>query len=404
MENIYFKIMIKLKKVDKKMSKKIFDTKFSELFLLNNFSKKYLYKKEIIQEPKNIMSLDIMNNILSINSNWNNKNFQMMLNKKAINYSDYSSLSLETAGQFLRPDVSKVEKWISTGASIILNDINRFNSGLLNISNELQELTNGKCQANLYFSMESNQAFGPHCDEHDVFAFHFEGEKVWNIYENIDNAPINHPMFKYSAEERTKRAGKLIDQITLKPGDLLYLPRGQYHDALASKSGAIHVAFGLTYFKSIDLLSLLWGKFLVSDFIRKDIKQNASKVHLKDHLKTLSKELEMIINTKEITDLVYDNIKQWPYPIKEYSLRNIILEGRKYKVSKLIKIIKNGDQSFLTNGKDKVAIPINYVEITNFILKYETITTNFIISSFKKIPEKEIYECIEQLNSMKVII
>ena len=386
------------------MNNKIFNAEFNKAFLLNNFSKKYLHKGEFIQNSTNIMSLNIMNEILSINSNWNNKNFQMMLNKKPINYSDYSSLSLESGGQFLRPDVSKVENWISKGASIILNDINRFNSSLLNISNELQELTNGRCQANLYFSMESNQAFGPHCDEHDVFAIHFEGEKVWNIYENIDNAPINHPMFKYTAEERTQRAGKIIDQIILKPGDLLYLPRGQYHDALASKSGAIHIAFGLTYFKSIDLISLLWEKFVTSDFIRKDIKQNASKEQLKEHLKTLSKELEAIINKEEITDIVYENIKKWPYTIKEYSLRNLISEGRKYTVSKIIKIIKTGNQSFLTNGKDKVDIPDNYLEITSFILKHETITTNLIVSKFNKSSRQEIDECIAQLNNMKVIM
>ena len=30
-----------------------------------------------------------------------------------------------------------------------------------------------------------------------------------------------------------KKDGKIIDQVILKPGYLLYLPRGQYNDALA---------------------------------------------------------------------------------------------------------------------------------------------------------------------------
>ena len=37
----------------------------------------------------------------------------------------------------------------------------------------------------------------------------------------------------------------MVEQVTLRPGDLLCIPRGQYHDALASQNGAIHVAFGL---------------------------------------------------------------------------------------------------------------------------------------------------------------
>ena len=386
------------------MNKKIFNKEFNKSFLLNNFSKKYLFKKEAIENPKNIMSLDIMNEILSMNSNWNNKNFKMMLNRKPISFSEYSSLFLETGGQFYRPDVNKVENWISNGASIILNDINSLNSSLMNISNQLQELTNGRCQANLYFSMESHQAFGPHCDEHDVFAMHFEGEKVWNIYENTDPAPINHPMFKYSAEERVQRAGKLIDKIVMKPGDLLYLPRGQYHDALASKNGAIHITFGLTYYKSIDLLSMMWEKFIVSDFMRKDIKKNVNKEYLRDHLKTISKELENIINTDEMIDFFDNNIKNWPYTIKEYSLKKIIAEGRKYKVSKIIKLIKTENKNFLTNGKDKVVVPNNYMEITRFILKHENITTNSIISEFENLSQQQIDDCIEKLINMKVIM
>ena len=105
--------------------------------------------------------------------------------------------------------------------------------------------------------MQSHQAFGPHFDTHDVFAIHFEGEKVWNIYEKTENNPINHPLFKYNAEERIKKAGRIIDQITLKPGDLLYILRGQYHDALACKNGSIHLTFGLSYFKSIDLMGIM---------------------------------------------------------------------------------------------------------------------------------------------------
>ena len=385
------------------MGNKVFNDDFNKQFILNNLGKKYLHKKEIIKKPNDIMNLDIINEILSINSNWNNTNFQMILNRKPINYLDYSSFFLAAGGQFRRPDVNKVESLISKGASIILNDINRLNSDLINVTKELQELTNGKCQANLYFSMKSQQALGPHCDEHDVFAIHFEGEKIWNIYENIDIAPINHPMFKYSAEERIERAGKLIDQIVLKPGDLLYLPRGQYHDALASKSGAVHIAFGLTYFKPIDLLSLIWERFIVSDFMRKDIKKNASKEYLKEQLKSISNELSAIINTEEIADIFYDNIKSWSYPIKEYSIRNLISQGRNYKVSKLIKLIKIGKESFLTNGKDKVMIPDNYVEITDFILRHEDITMNLIFSKFNKLSEKEINDCLEKLTNMKVI-
>ena len=385
------------------MNTNIINEKLNKDFISNYFGKQYVHKKEMFENTSNIMSLDILNHILSISSNWNDKNFLMMLDKNKIKYNDFSSLSSEQSGNFLRPDSEKVQNWVSKGASIILNDINKVNSGIINITNQLQKLTNGRCQGNLYFSMQSHQAFGPHFDQHDVFAIHFEGEKVWNIYEKTENNPINHPLFKYNAEERIKKAGRIIDQIALKPGDLLYIPRGQYHDALASKNGSIHIAFGLSYFKPIDLMAIMWEKFIINDFMRKDINKNSTKEDLKNNLKTLSKELEKIINTDQTNEVLFDSIKNWTYKIKDFSLNHIVSEGRKYTVSKLIKIEKNGKQVYLTNGKDNVNIPNNYLDLTTYILSQEFITYNSINSNFKNLHENIIKEALEKLENMKVI-
>ena len=47
----------------------------------------------------------------------------MMLDQKKINYNDYSSMSIDVTGNNIRPDVDKVQRLVSKGASIILNDI-----------------------------------------------------------------------------------------------------------------------------------------------------------------------------------------------------------------------------------------------------------------------------------------
>ena len=60
--------------------------------------------------------------------------------------------------------------------------------------------------------MQRHQSFSPYYDEYEFFAIHFEGEKNWNIYENIELNPINHLKFKYSPEERIKKEGRLLIQ------------------------------------------------------------------------------------------------------------------------------------------------------------------------------------------------
>ena len=385
------------------MTIKLFSEEFTKDFLVNNFGKKYIHKKKIVKESNDIMSIHILNNILSMRSFWNNKNFKMILDKQSINYSDYSSYFLEHSSHSLRPDVNKVQNWIARGASIVLTEIDNLTPNLQSVINALQTLTNGKCQGNLYFSMESRQAFGPHADDHDVFAIHFEGEKVWNIYENVESNPINHPIFKFSAQEREKRAGKLIEQVVLKPGDLLYLPRGQYHDALASENGAIHIAFGLTYFKPIDLLSLFWEKFVLNEYMRSDFNKDMSDDNIKAQLKKMSSELSNVINKEENINLVFESIKMWPYTLNKYDLKQIMSKGKIYKVQKTIKTEKISNETFLTNGKDKVLIPNQYVEIINHVLKHEFINEQDILNSFKSLSKDFVLECINNLLNMKVL-
>ena len=57
------------------MKTNIFNEKLNKDFMSNYFGKQYLHKKEMFENTSNIMSLDILNNILGISSNWNNKNF-----------------------------------------------------------------------------------------------------------------------------------------------------------------------------------------------------------------------------------------------------------------------------------------------------------------------------------------
>ena len=377
--------------------------KFGDSFFKNHFRKNYLYRQNFLDNFENMMSLVILDEMLSKTNIWNNYNFIMMLDQKRINYNDYSSLSLDTNGQNYRPDVGKVQKLVSRGASIILNDIQKHNVNLLNFVDQLQKMTNGRCQGNLYFSMASHQAFGPHFDLHDVFAIHFEGEKVWNIYENIEKSPINHPAFKLSGDERSKRAGRIIEQVTLKPGDLLYIPRGQYHDALASKNGAIHIAFGLTYFKSIDAITSLWENFVLNEFMRTDININPNKDELQNFLKNLSNELTSLINSKEALDVVTNAIHDWTYEMKGYSIKNIVSVGPTYLIDNSIKLKIKENKTYLISPKGSVQVPEKFKDIIEYILKQETLNEKNLRDQFKRTSGNIISECLDSLKNMNVI-
>ena len=137
--------------------------------------------------------------------------------------------------------------------------------------------------------------------------------------------------------------------------------------------------------------------------MRSDIKVNSNIIELKKTLSQFSSELDAIINSDETANLLASNIKNWPYEIKNYSLNEIVSEGRKYEVSKSIKLEKDSTGLYLTNQKEKVEVPQEFSSLTEFIMNQENFTYNSLVSEFKSLSEKSIKECINNLKNMRII-
>lgn len=78
-----------------------------------------------------------------------------------------------------------------------------------------------------------------------MFAIHVEGEKTWFVFEGRAEDPIAHPMFEGLTAEHHERA-KLWREVRMRPGDLLYLPRGQVSLCARRRGGHVHIAMGVT--------------------------------------------------------------------------------------------------------------------------------------------------------------
>ena len=365
-------------------------------------SKKYVHLKNENQSLKDVMNLKNLNKMISMHNCWNQSNFSLVLDKNIIPFSKFSTDGNALGFSNTSPDPVKVTNYIKKGASLVLNDLIYSSREIKFLADDLQIITNGKCQANLYFSMQSHQAFAPHYDTHDVFALHCEGEKVWNIYENFEQDPINHPIFKNSLDERTKKSGKIIDQVLLKPGDLLYLPRGQFHDALASKNGAIHVAFGITYMKPLDLFQFYWENYIVNEYFRSDVKELNSISDVEELHGKIVNELNKIINNKELYEPSLKFFQNWPYNLVEYDIEKIVDEGVQYKVSDKISLSEEEGKLFLADGKNKVPVPNQFIEIIKFTFEEKTISFKIINNRFPNLKDEILDEFINAMKNMNV--
>ena len=364
--------------------------------------KKYIHLKNENINLKEVMNINNLNKLISMHNCWDQKNFSLVLNKNMIPFSAFLTAGDTLGFAKTAPDPIKVENYIRKGASLVLNDLIYYSKEIEKLASDLQVITNGRCQANLYFSMQSHQAFAPHFDTHDVFALHCEGEKLWNIYENFETDPINHPIYKQELNDKTEMPGKIIDQVLLKPGDLLYLPRGQFHDALASKNGAIHIAFGITYLKPLDVFQYYWEQYIVNDYFRSDIREINSTDDIKEIHNKIAFQLDKILNNDKLYEHSLNYFKQWPYKLIGYDIEKIINDGVQYEITNNISILEEEKHLFLVNEKNKVPVPEEFVDITKFVFDNKIVSYKSIKSEFNDVSDETINKFIDAMKNMKI--
>lgn len=116
--------------------------------------------------------------------------------------------------------------------------------------------------ANAYLTAPRSQGFSPHYDTHDVFVLQVEGVKHWKLHGCPVELPLKDQAFDKAIHTDT---GGIQSEFDLKAGDLLYIPRGQIHEAAASDEASLHITIGVTPFTFRKLLNELLLHASLSD-------------------------------------------------------------------------------------------------------------------------------------------
>jgi hypothetical protein len=108
-----------------------------------------------------------------------------------------------------------------------------------------------RSRANLFLTPPGNQGFPRHFDVYDALLLQLDGQKEWRIYEPMIDLPLEHQWYKLEPEAK----GEPSRILTLRPGDLAYLPRGIPHEAVAGDSTSLHLTMTLEPY--------VWRDFLI---------------------------------------------------------------------------------------------------------------------------------------------
>ena len=240
-------------------------------FFATHHHKRALHIPGTSDKADRVFDWDVFNALLNMDV-WTPNTMQITLDKQRVPSGDFCELTNNRNKQnVFQPNREKVRALLARGASLVLNEIETLAPDVGAVVDTLKQALNAKASANLYCSWQGHQAFDSHYDRHDVYTVQIFGEKIWNIYEGRADNPIEHPMFHNIPQvDYDRMKGAVAAQVKLKPGDVLYLPRGQFHDALAESDVSVHITFSCAEPIGLDLVQDMMARAVGDSVFRSE--------------------------------------------------------------------------------------------------------------------------------------
>ena len=184
---------------------------------------------------------------------------------------------------------TKVIEHIKQGYSLILNRIDRLSPELNSFSRKLESELMMEVQVNLYLTPAENYGFNIHDDSHDVFIIQLQGTKDWTLYKE-----------KYSIEQESTGS-----QMTLKKGDVLYIPKGMKHQAKSTSETSMHLTIAIYPLLGYQLLKQLSTKVQEDDFFNKSVpRDNSSIQDTKAYYQEYAQKLSAFLTPQSLKEII----------------------------------------------------------------------------------------------------
>ena len=375
-------------------------------FLCDHLGKAPLHLEGDADKFDRVMNWSILDRLLEASTIWSTASLVLMLDKEPVPAGDYATLAPgRDGGQVLRPDPARVRRLLAQGATLVANDIDQLTPELAAFCGAMEKVLGGKVQANLYLSSKRRQGFKVHFDTHDVFAVHVE--KVWHVFEGRADAPIAHPMFKNLPQSHHDEAkGALWREVRLTRGDLLYLPRGQYHYALAEDGGCVHIAFGVTYPIGMDVMSWLFERMIAEPLGRRNLPQGDPEA-LSAHLESIGARIAALLAEPAAARAIEGFMGDFAYARERYGLPDLLDPARlTYGVhAGSVQLVEQGGRCGLVRKGERraVEVPRETRDLVAWVLARKSFSRGDFDAAFDAVPQAARERFLEDMRRMGLL-
>jgi len=162
----------------------------------------------------------------------------------------------------LLADAGALRAYLDAGHPLVWNRARGVFPEVDALAAALAEALGAHVWPNVYATGAAGTPFDMHFDCHEVIAVHCEGEKDWTISEVRVDRPLDAAAMEPSVRaalvaRRDEAAGRTALCCRVGPGDVAYVPRGQFHNAATAAGRSLHVTFGVRQLSGFDVADLL---------------------------------------------------------------------------------------------------------------------------------------------------
>ena len=187
---------------------------------------------------------------------------------------------------------NKLNEKLIDGATLIIDAVDELYEPIKKLSQDLEIIFNETIQVNAYLGWGNTTGFDTHWDDHDVFILQVFGKKNWFIFGETRKYPLYRDVVIDSDTPKKPIWKKILNQ-----GELLYIPRGWWHNAIPSgNEPSLHLTFGINNRTGIDFFNWFSERLMEDEFFRKDIPYLRAKDELKTYLKQFNTKVKQIFD------------------------------------------------------------------------------------------------------------
>jgi len=368
------------------------------------FAEKYLYQEPFLFksaiDTSNFSWKDV--NLLFSSSDFASENNFKLMNGYEVPKKEYVESYDNLGVTEYRCITSKLYEYLRNGATLVRNRIK--NEAFVDkISQQIGCFSEARTITGGYAAFSSKSSYKSHWDTRDVYAVQLLGRKRWILKKPNFEFPLYMQQTKNF--KSIQEPEEIYMDVTLEAGDILYIPRGWWHDPLPLGEETFHLA--VATFAPTGFEYMQWLQNTVPDILA--CRKNLSSFEKDEEtINTISKQFAQIINDKRYYEsfmmhhLVNHHVES---PISLDILGNGEVEklNPDQRISLNANLIYLFEDGFVLVNGNKINVDNISLGLIKYIFENPNSSVFDVISKFNNFSEEKINKIIFQLALENII-